>query len=371
MDDKLVFEDEIDKSLSVDNQDSEEFKHIYPINYIKLDKGQFSLFELKRRFENKQIILDSSFQRDEVWTIRQKIELIESILMGLPLPVFYFNQDSEGNIIVIDGRQRLTAIFSYMNNEFCLSKLKVLGSSFEKEFDALPPVYQTKIENYQILSYVILPETPSSVKFDIFDRVNRGGTRLNKQEIRNALFQGKSTELLNAVSKSELFETATAGGLKGDKRMKDRYLLLRFLAFYLLQKEKIMEQKTLYVYTNIDDLLEKTMKLINKMEMAEYEWLKNMLYKTLENCCYFFDGNVFRLKNLERKSPINMNVFETVMYILSHLDKNADKNLVIDKVERMKNDPDFLDAIGNHRDSVQKVEMRFNMAKHILKELER
>jgi hypothetical protein len=104
---------------------------VYPMKTIKIDKGFYTIYELKRKFEKNpsQVILDSDFQRNSVWKLQQKRELIESVLMGLPLPIFYFNEDKAGRLIVIDGRQRLTTFFEFLNprNGFALDNLKILG----------------------------------------------------------------------------------------------------------------------------------------------------------------------------------------------------------------------------------------------------
>jgi hypothetical protein len=116
---------------------------VYPMTYIKVDKGFFSVYELKRKYDTHvKIILDRSFQREGVWSINKKIELIESVLMGLPLPIFYFNQDKHGNLIVIDGRQRLEALFQYIDNKFPLNGLKILPEYNAKRFRDLDPVIQ-------------------------------------------------------------------------------------------------------------------------------------------------------------------------------------------------------------------------------------
>ena len=96
---------EHEEELDVKNQEDE---RIYPMNGIKIDKGFYTLFELNRRFNAspKRVILDSDFQREDVWHPEDKAELVESVLMGLPLPIFYFSQDKYGNLIVVDGRQR-------------------------------------------------------------------------------------------------------------------------------------------------------------------------------------------------------------------------------------------------------------------------
>ena len=192
------------------NSSSEE----YPFTQIKIDKDQFSIFELKRKHEHedikrKDIIIDPEFQRNFVWGRAQKSELIESILMGIPLPVIYLFEQLDGKKQVVDGRQRLTSIFEFMNNKFQLSDMKILKNENGKTFNKLAPLLQSKIEDYQIQAYLIKPPTPERIKFDIFDRVNRSGTQLNHQEMRNALYQGKSTTLLNKLAKSKEFTEAT------------------------------------------------------------------------------------------------------------------------------------------------------------------
>ena len=184
---EVVLQDETDE---FDPEVYPEGDRIYPMKSIKVERGFFTAYELKRKYDKKPslVILDSDFQRESVWNLQQRRELIESILMGLPLPIFYFNQDKSGRLIVIDGRQRLNAIFSFLDNDFALDKLKILDEFNKKRFQDLDPIFQSKIEDYQIIAHVIQPMTPDRVKFDIFDRVNRAGTKLNKQEIRNAIF---------------------------------------------------------------------------------------------------------------------------------------------------------------------------------------
>lgn len=162
---------------------------IYPAQ-VKITRDQFPLLQLKRKAEpmRNELIIDPDFQRLFVWNIKQKSELIESILMGIPLPVIYLFEQNDGRLQVVDGRQRLTAIFQYMNNEFSLfSELKILKGERGKKFKDLSFLMQGKIEDFQMTIYRIQPPTPEKVKFDIFDRVNRGGVKLNHQEMRNAL----------------------------------------------------------------------------------------------------------------------------------------------------------------------------------------
>ena len=376
--DSITYTGKDDKEALIENEDELDatFKSesVYPMNYIKVEKGFYTVFELKRKFdsENKKIILDSDFQREAVWDIFQKSELIESILMGLPLPIFYFNEDKKGRLIVIDGRQRLTALFEYLDNKFSLGKLKVLPEFFRKRFSDLDIIYQSIIEDYQIQAHVIPPATPDRIKFDIFDRVNRAGTQLNKQEIRNALYQGKSTKLLISLSKTEEFSAATDKAFSKNTRMKDRYIILRYLAFSLYFDKELVDDGHNYEYKNdIDDLLGRAMDYLNCCNDEEINIIKNSTIECLKKVYYYLGGNGFRLITDGRKSPINMNIFECLMYLMTKLplDNSKIKNNVKSSVIRMLNDDEFLDSIGDHRDNWVKIERRFKMADKIAEEV--
>lgn len=344
----------------------------YPMYNIKVERGFYTIYELKRKYDSKdkRIILDSDFQRESVWKPVQKAELVESILMGLPLPIFYFNQDKVGKLIVVDGRQRLTALFEFMSDKWGLKGLKVLKELNGYKFKDLTPVVQAQIEDYQIQAHVIQPPTPDRIKFDIFDRVNRAGTQLNKQEIRNALYQGYSTALLNKVVETNEFLYATDKAFEKNARMKDKYLVLRFLAFELYFNDKLLIDNKKYIYKNdIDELLGLAMEYINDLEIKEVNELFDFTVKALKNSYDFLGENAFRMIRANgSRSPINMNVFEVLMELMSKLTEDDKLYMVQIKkmVDEMKNSNEFQDAIGNHRDSWMKVEARYSMVGKIL-----
>lgn len=370
------------EEIVIDNQNEEldingqEEEQIYPMNGIKVDKGFYTVYELKRKFDSKEkrIILDSDFQREDVWTLQRKIELVESVMMGLPLPIFYFNQDKYGRLIVVDGRQRLTALFDYMNDKFALDKLKILPSMNGLKFSDLTPVMASRIEDYQLQAHVILPPTPDRIKFDIFDRVNRGGVQLNKQEIRNALYQGEATKLLNRVVKSSAFLQATGNAFKTEKRMKDKYLINRFIAVYFYRHGMIFEDDgTAYIYKDdIDELLGKSLDYLNHVEKEKVYYLEEIILKTLEKSFYYFGKDAFRLIREERRTPINMNVFETIMYALLYVPGNnvKIKEDIKEKMATLLKSPEFRKNIGNHRDSAVKLKWRLDQAEKIGKDFE-
>lgn len=241
---------ETDNSEEPQRDNNSDISAVYPQASLNIERTQFSVFELKRKKEKKKLILDPDFQRNDVWKPRQKAELVESILMNIPLPFIYVTENREAELIVVDGRQRLTALFEFMDNDYSLGQgLQILTNLRGKKFSELTPLMQGVIEDYQLATHIIKPPTSDLVLIDIFDRVNRGGTSLSNQEIRNALYQGESTKLLTRLSNSRSFLIATENSIKKE-RMKDKYLILRYLAFYLWRKEYIKNQtKGLVDYT--------------------------------------------------------------------------------------------------------------------------
>ncbi len=359
---------EHEDELDVKNQEEGQ---IYPMNGIKIDKGFYTLFELNRRFNDspKRVILDSDFQREDVWSPEGKAELVESVLMGLPLPIFYFSQDKYGNLIVVDGRQRLTALFSYMNDDYKLKNLKILPDVNDRKFSELSPVQKARIEDFQIQAHVIMPPTPDRIKFDIFDRVNRGGMRLNKQEMRNALYQGAATRLLKTLSESDSFKEATGKAFVREKRMKDKYILTRYITFYLYRNHALKDEKgEPYVYKDdIDELLGLGMDALNHMGEAELQKIEKLVLDGLKKSYFYLGEDGFRLSGGERRSPINMNVFETVMFIMQFLpfEKETVKNRIRNEVKNLLDKKEFRENIGNHRDSAARLKWRLEQAEKV------
>lgn len=339
---------------------------VYLKNNIKVEREFYSIYELKRKYDKKdKIILDSDFQRNLVWNKKQKSELIESVLMGLPLPVIYLSEDRKGKLIVVDGRQRLNTFFEYMDNKFRLSNLNILKNESLKMFKELDLNLQSKLEDFQLITQVIKPPTSDRVKFDIFDRVNRGGTVLNNQEMRNALYQGKATKLLKDLANEIEFKDVTFNSLNSN-RMKDRYAILRFIAFYLWKNEKLKDEdgNKVEYKSDIDEFLGKTMEILNCYTDLEIVKLENLFKKTVRNIKYYIGENAFKY-NIQkgRKSPINMILFETTFYIMASIDLKdvSDMGKFKDDYEKLTRSKEYLQTIGEHRDSVNSIVYRFNL----------
>ena len=193
--------------------------------------------------------------------------------------------------------------------------------------------------------------------------------RLNKQEMRNALYQGAATRLLKTLSESDPFKEATGKAFVREKRMKDRYILTRYITFYLYRNHALKDEKgEPYVYKDdIDELLGLGMDALNHMGEAELQKTEKLVLDGLKKSYFYLGEDGFRLSGGERRSPINMNVFETVMFIMQFLpfEKETVKNRIRNEVKNLLDKKEFRENIGNHRDSAARLKWRLEQAEKV------
>jgi len=365
---------------SADITDSEIRDQIYD---VKIDKNfeaiddYLSVFDLKRKYdrylqknENNVLILDASFQREGgIWNIKSKSLLIESILLGIPIPSIYVYEEKNGNLIVIDGRQRLSTIFEFISAKgFKLTGLLFLKELNKKSFSQLEEKYRAKIEDKMFHLRKIRYGSDEKFVIETFKRVNTQGLNLNAQEIRNALHKGKSTILLN-----ELSDTLEKDFIVPKKRMKDRYLMLRYFAMNQYYKDVIAGKKI--IFGSITDYLSETMETINLFDDSQILQIKVDFLKSYIRCIQVYRKSAFRL---QEDLPINMIIFEISMLFASILADKTDQNLkdalqkfyksdILD-LESPEETP-FEKNIKYHRDSKENIEERMRWVKRIVENM--
>ena len=292
---------------------------------IKVRREGFSVFEINRMMtDQNDIDLNPDFQRNLVWDNTRKSALIESILLGIPIPVFYFAENKSGKYHVVDGLQRLSTIKQYFNNEFFLKKLEHLNKECNGKYykensndvktkgKALDRKHTRRLENAQLIVNVIEFASPQKVKYDIFKRLNTGGRPLNKQEVRNCIASQEVRAFLKTSAISSEFLLAT-GESVNDNRMDAQELILRFVGFRL-------EKEGLLFYTgDMNSFLDDVMDIINGYPDSVLEKYKKELLNALRINYHLFGEFCFRkclsehLKPGARKQFINKALFVTWM----------------------------------------------------------
>ncbi|MCB1192062.1 MAG: DUF262 domain-containing protein [Leptospiraceae bacterium] len=333
-----------------DEFENEELTEPFNPDEISIDPKAVPMESCLRRLTQKTINLNPDFQRNYVWTDDKKSQLIESLMLKIPLPMFYVSADEKGNWTVVDGLQRLSTIRDFvLGKEFIKTQnLSLKGEGFKLQdlefwtkyngyiFNELPINLQNRILETVFNFTVINPGTPEEVKRNIFKRINTGGLPLSSQEIRNALYIGKSTELLNKLAKMREFKNATGDSVK-DIRMGDKELILRFISFFL------RDYKTYTKTLNIDSFLSETMIIINsypdfknkefnkmvengklnkeEIRFEQIDKIESIFKLAMSRSFKLFEEHCFRKSYPEKrkKAPINKSLFEMWSILLTSI----------------------------------------------------
>jgi hypothetical protein len=195
---------------------------------VSSQPNAWNISTLRDKYERGQIDLQPHYQRQYVWELKPELpsRLIESLLLQIPLPPLYFVRLNTGKIEVVDGQQRLTTLIRFVTNKFKLERLQKLSTLNGKLFKDLTEQEQEKITDATIRSIVIDVGTNHELRYEIFERLNRGAMALNEQEIRNCAYRGAFCDLL-----ADLERDANWRKVKGsdtpEARFKEREMILR------------------------------------------------------------------------------------------------------------------------------------------------
>lgn len=356
-----------DKYILIDDiaEDLESRESIYPLNYketLDISEDKFSVFEYLRKIKSGKIKMNPDFQRNVVWKPKQKSRFIESTILQIPIPPFYMKKRSDGSMVIIDGLQRTTALSEYLNNKFALCELEALSELNDKTFQDLEKwdsTVSTKIEDKQLMFYVLGVSVPMAAVYDIFNRINTGGTKLERQEVRNCVFIGNSTVFLKRVVESDIFKKAVDNGVS-DNRMKAREAILRCIAFVI--------QPISSYQGSIDEFLERAMKKLNAMSSIEIDDLESKTLQTFGLTYDFFGKTNFRIPSKNSRGRINVAVMEVVFNCFweKECSNFPQKNIVVRSLSNLLKDNDFLDSFRISTSSKSGVSKRFELAHQYL-----
>jgi len=337
----------------------------YDASKIKVDLRPYSVFQVMRKIDLEEIDLQPDFQRHIVWDTVRQSRLIESMLIRIPLPAFYLDAVNDRRWLVVDGLQRLSTLDQFCNR----GSLKLRGLEFLQEleglsFAELPRQFQRQIEETILNLYIIQPDTPATVKFTIFYRINTGGLVLTPQEIRHCLFQGKATAFLKRLATTNEFASATTNSIPA-RRMDDRECVLRFCAFY-------RHDYTRYVVPDLDGFLSQCMQDMNNCTEDELEELNAVFTQSMIKAKAVFGRYAFR-KMDDRdgyRFPINKALFEAWSVCLARhslVDLESKREQIVNGfVKAIREDYRFLKSISSATGSVAHVHKRFSQIEAIL-----
>jgi hypothetical protein len=332
---------------------------------IFTDKSDPPIGALYMRSKSGDLVLDPIFQRRRVWEDSRSSRLIESVILEVPLPVFYLAEGADGTEEVIDGQQRLSAFFRFLDNEYSLRGLKALAHLNGKYFKDLDKPIQKVIRDSSIRTIVFKKESDENLRFEIFERLNTGAVPLNRQELRNCVFRGPYNNLLIALSTDPDYMWLM--GLKTpEKRMKDVEYVLRFAAFYHFTYLKYKPP--------MDRFFDEDMRKYQYAGKHEQEELIAAFKKAVTLVRSLLGQNAFRRfyrgtdgspdGHWEPKK-FNASLYDILMCSFADKDKNqvmANLDSIREAlIVLMTNDQSFIDAIELSTSSVRMVTTRFDI----------
>ena len=330
--DPLKSEPKLEADSTVRSDGKIKIRQLTPVLSLIFDRLSFDEIELQPDFQRK----------DRIWSVVKKAKLIESILMGLPLPVFYFAEKANGDWIVVDGLQRITTVFDFMSGEFALEKFEVLSDQYNgKKFKDLSRTEQRRIREYPITAHLIdLESDKEDMIVELFHRINTYGVRLSDQEIRSAMNKGSSVKFLRHLASSQEFKTVTNNKIKAD-RQNDMALCLSALSYLTLGYKN-------FNYNTYDSFLSKAMSTLNKNELSllneteidkglavqsnnssqEYIRLEKMFKRGLRIALNVFGDFAFKKVIDDNRSPISKPLFEVIVTYFSYINNNQENILL-------------------------------------------
>lgn len=346
---------------------------------IHADKSDPEVESLYGKSKRGKLVIQSDFQRHFVWDKGKSSRLMESALLEIPLPVVYLAEEKDGNEYVIDGQQRLTAFFSFIDgtfpdaSEFKLTGLKVFTELNRKSYRELSEEQQDKIRYCPIRTITFKKDSETDLKFEIFERLNTGSVSLNDQELRNCIYRGPYNELLKQLSENTNFKHL-CNITRPDKRMRDVELALRFAAFY--HATYLNYKPSMRKFLNQDMEQNQSSSKTDSLELTNaFKNSLSIIKSLLDKRAFkrFYKGTPNDPNGRWEPKKFNTSLYDILMFSFAKQDKNkVYQNLDSIRegfINLMTSDEEFINSIEKSTSSVQAVTTRFDKFRLMLQSI--
>lgn len=336
----------------------EDIESIYPLRHtISYYGADYPIDSLIRKMEDETIRVPR-FQRNYVWNPNQASSFIESILLGFPIPTIFLAKDNKnGNLIIIDGQQRLKSLLYFVKGYFSDSKvfrLKNVCAPFNnKTFTELSNEDKYYFMDYTIHSLIIAEPENSNRIYHLFERLNTNGTPLTSQEIRKAIYYGELIELIEELAQDKIWSQFFA---QKKERMFDQEMIIRFFAFHY----------NLDDYNgSLQDFLNHFMYAHRDMEKLSKSELRSLFTNTIHFLYNSLGENAFDYKN-----RFNVSYYETMVVLTSKYNlMEYNKDIIIHLVERLHQNEEYASLIKSSTTTKRNIFNRYELCFRITEEL--
>lgn len=299
-------------------------------NSLSTDRMDMSFGEILSMYEREEIVIDPDFQRLFRWDIYQQTRFIESILLGIPIPPIFVAEDSEGRWELVDGLQRTSTILSFFGilqtipekNNWELMEGERIPSMEGFSINTIPNKLKLNIKRSTCRIEIIRWNSNYDLRFELFNRLNTGGTPLTPQEIRNCIYRGISTkfnDFLQKLANTNNFKKLISLSTKQEEELYNEELVLRFFSLFSSDvnvKSSIAQHMTNYMRDAVNN------------ENYNYQELESKFHEVI-NILKPYGSKIFRHSN---------GAFATALYdtIMIGVADNIDKYKNPDNKEKLK-----------------------------------
>ena len=346
-----------DEFENIESEDEDVLKETTSYKVISYG-ADYTLQVLYQKMKENSIIIPD-FQRNYVWKLPQASKLIESFLIGLPVPPIFLAKDRKTQkLLVVDGNQRLKTIYGFREKIFPKTEqaFRLMDVSLEyegKTYDDLGGNLQRKLDDSVLRSIVVEQVEPKDNQsiYHLFQRLNSGGTTLTSQEIRNCIYAGNFNELLITLNTYTTWRKLYKKD-KPDDRMRDVALILRFFALYYNIENY---EKPLNEFLN--NFMDKY-RTISQQQITEMD----NLFKTTIDFIY----NKLTPEAIRPRGNINMAVFDSLVYSVAKYKTELKPNLSYDIIKQMFADHNYVKVVTEGTTDLNVVKLRMDIAKKYL-----
>lgn len=371
---KKVIRDEIEEEQLYSEIYEEEIIEPFNPKDVDIISQPMVISNIVDQLKYEDILLEPDFQRHpDLWSAKQQSRLIESLIIKIPLPTFYFDSTKDDKLIVVDGLQRLYAIKRFMvldkedRDRLVLTDLEYLKEYEGKIFEELPPSIQRRIKAQTLTAYIIRPGTPDNVRTSIFTRINTGGLTLEPAEIKNSVYRGQAANLLKELAHSDEFVKATRNKIDSS-RMLDCEFVNRFLAFYLLGIKDYLG--------NLEDYLNRVMSRLQSESKSTIEKCRIDFLKAMKYASDIFGDKAFRKINSDgRYGKINKPLYDSIAVNLAKLSVEdcekllSNREKLLDKYNILLENKKFVDIITSGTAAIINVKGRYETINNLFQEV--
>lgn len=386
---------EQEQTFEIDHEENQTNSDIQINEYdLTSTPNDFNILTINSFLDSGAIIIPG-FQRNYVWDIKRASKLIESIILGLPVPQIFLYEESRNKFLVIDGQQRLMTIYYFIKQRFPRKEKRTELRKIYIENDGIPDEilhndeyfsnfrlslpkksngqdnifnklsykslgdYKTQFDLRPLRNIIVrqnYPTDDSSSVYEIFNRLNSGGMNLRPQEIRGSLYHSDFMTFVNNLNLNENWRKVIKSP-NPDLHMKDVELLFRCLSF-MINGENYTPSLAKFLNNFAQEA-----KSFNSNKVNNVRILSNNL---IEKLCSYNSDIYFN----DKTGRINTLLLESIFYFIGrkYFDQSQfeDLSINIENIERLKTDSEFLESISEGTTNTEKVKIRFRRAMEIL-----